>query len=70
MNSSKNNEFTYGRRKCACCGRIEVDFYDICNVCGWQNDLLQNAKPDYRGGANKMSLNEAKQAYKEGKEIY
>jgi len=55
---------------CACCGMIEVDFYDICDVCGWQNDSLQNKYPDFKGGANQMSLNEAKEAYKKGEEIF
>ncbi|MBR3954716.1 MAG: hypothetical protein IKJ63_04525 [Clostridia bacterium] len=55
---------------CACCGMIEVEFYDFCDVCGWQDDLVQNKNPDYRGGANQMSLNEAKEAYKKGEKIY
>ncbi len=55
---------------CACCGMIEVTFYGICSVCGWQDDLVQNKNPDYRGGANQMSLNEAKEAYKKGEKIY
>lgn len=67
---NKNKEFTYGKQVCACCNRMEVDFYDICDICGWQNDLLQNKKADYKGGANKMSLNEAKKAYAEGREIF
>lgn len=65
-----NKEFAYGRQVCACCNRMEVDFYDICKICGWQNDLLQNKKTDYEGGANQMSLNEAKKAFAEGREIF
>jgi len=56
------------RNKCAVCGR-EVDRFDICDTCGWQDDGVQNADPNYKGGANKMSLNEARKAYKENKEI-
>ena len=60
--------------KCACCGSLEVPageegLYYICNKCGWENDEIQRNKPDYEGGANKMSLNQAKKAYKEGKKI-
>ncbi len=62
MNSDKNI--------CACCKKALVGFYDICDVCGWQDDPIQNKNPDYDGGANEMSLNQAKQAYKEGKKIY
>ncbi len=56
------------KTKCALCGE-EVDRYDICDVCGWQDDDLQRDDPNYKGGANKMSLNEARKAYKEGREI-
>ncbi len=53
---------------CACCG-AETEKHDICLNCGWQDDNVQNSDPDYRGGANKMSLNEAKAAYRKGKKI-
>lgn len=58
------------KQVCACCEKGVVGFFDICKICGWQNDDLQNREPDFDGGANEMSLNEAKQAYKEGKEIF
>lgn len=54
---------------CACCGQKTLeceDFYEICPVCGWEDDPLQRDEPDYQGGANQMSLNEAKEAYKNG----
>ena len=37
--------------------------FEICPVCGWQDDDIQNADPDFAGGANEMSLNQAKDAY-------
>jgi hypothetical protein len=46
-----------------------VERYDICEVCGWQDDNVQNNDPDYRGGANTMSLNEAKEAYRKGEKM-
>lgn len=57
--------------KCACCGSLEVPkgeerLYYVCNRCGWENDEIQRDKPDYEGGANNMSLNQAKEAYKKG----
>ena len=70
MDENKKDDFTYGRRVCACCNKRVVDFYDIWDVCGWQNDLVQNEDPDYGGGANRMSLNEAKKAYAEGRKVY
>lgn len=55
------------REMCPCCGRHrfeEVDFYEICPVCGWEDDPLQRDEPDYEGGANEMSLNQAREAYR------
>jgi hypothetical protein len=47
----------------------DLKFFDICKVCGWQDDPIQNDDPDYDGGANYISLNEAKQAFAEGKHL-
>lgn len=55
--------------KCPCCGLTEVREHDICDVCLWQNDLNQLSDPAYAGGANKMSLNEARAAYAEGRPV-
>ena len=55
--------------KCPCCGKTLVREYDICEVCFWQNDLVQLGKPNLSGGANKMSLQEARAAYKAGKPV-
>ena len=60
----------YGKNICACCGKTMVGFFQVCKVCGWENDYFQNEEPDFAGCANQMSLNEAKQAYKEGKKVY
>lgn len=61
------------KRECKCCGKLTIDIddlFDICSNCGWESDSIQEDNPDYKGGANQMSLNEAKKAYKEGKKIY
>lgn len=58
--------------KCPCCGKhtLEADsMFDVCNNCGWQSDPVQNEDPNYTGGVNVMSLNQAKEAYKAGKKI-
>ncbi len=60
------------KKKCACCGNLTLDKdsrFDICRICWWQDDAIQNDDPDYDGGANHMSLNEARQAYKEGRKV-
>jgi len=54
-------------RPCRCCGSLVIDDYDsyeICPVCGWEDDEYQYEHPDSIGGANKVSLNEAREAYK------
>ena len=55
--------------KCFCCGYYTFEEnvimnHDICPVCFWENDDLQIDDPTYRGGANSMSLNEAKENFK------
>jgi hypothetical protein len=40
------------------------DGYTIYPVCGWQDDVVQLLDIDFRGGANKPSLREARENYK------
>lgn len=54
----KNNELWLN---CPVCGN-EVRDYDICDKCGWQN----TGETNIDGGPNKMTLEEAKEAYKKG----
>ena len=57
---------------CPVCGKYEFEeycSYDICEVCGWEDDAVQEKYPDLKGGANRMSLNEAKIAYASGQKI-
>jgi len=56
------------RFACPCCGcltRSEADpgTYDICPVCFWEDDPVQAEDPQYGGGANVVSLNEARANY-------
>jgi hypothetical protein len=47
------------RHKCPVCGdTIILDKCNICETCAWEQDTLQEAEPNYRGGANTESLNE------------
>ncbi|MCT4713480.1 hypothetical protein MUA01_00480 [Enterobacteriaceae bacterium H18W14] len=51
---------------CPCCGNRTIDelgCYEICPVCGWEDDPVQSADPDFSGGANSPSLNEARQKF-------
>lgn len=59
-------------KKCKCCDYETLtpdSMFEICDNCGWEDDGLQNDMPEYKGGANKMSLNEAKEAYKKGNKV-
>src|SRR5476649_918485 len=48
---------------CPACGFLTLieppGSYDICVVCGWEDDHVQLAHPRLRGGANHESLVEA-----------
>ena len=53
------------RFACPCCGFLTLaeqppGTYALCPVCWWEDDGVQFANPDRRGGANAPSLNEAR----------
>ena len=53
-----------GPAVCPVCGEYTfTEPHDICPVCGWEEDMVQQEDPDFAGGANKMSLNEAKRKW-------
>jgi hypothetical protein len=45
---------------CACCGNDVLEdgngSFEICPICGWEDDPLQNEHENVRGGANRDSL--------------
>ena len=51
------------KNPCPVCGRMILQEYDICDVCGWENDPVQLANPTLSGGANHESLQEARKAW-------
>ena len=59
----------YEKKTCPVCGKNELLLFDVCEECGWENDPVQSDDPEYKGGANEMSLKEARAAYAEGKHI-
>lgn len=64
INMMKNTK----KYKCPCCGYFTLEnepgHFDICPVCFWEDDNIQAADPDYAGGANKISLNNARENFK------
>lgn len=60
------------RSICPVCGKHhfeEEDFFEVCPICGWEDDGLQRDEPDLEGGANDMSLNQARAAWTAGEQI-
>jgi len=50
-------------KPCRCCGKLTITKYgefEVCNACGWEDDEIQFEDPDFAGGANELSLNQAK----------
>ncbi len=55
--------------KCPCCGYYTFvekpnGTFDICPVCYWEDDIVQLDDPEYVGGANNISLNQARKNYR------
>lgn len=62
-----------GKHKCPVCGKFEFESYnslEMCDVCGWSDDAIQEENQNYKGGGNEMNLKEAVEAYKNGEKIY
>mgnify|MGYP004448773619 CR=1 FL=1 len=52
--------------KCPCCGEKTLTaerMFDICKICGWEDDNIQFSNPDYFGGANYFSLNKYREVF-------
>ena len=53
---------------CPCCGYLTFKerppgTFDICPVCGWEDDEVQFRNPGYEGGANSVSLDQARENF-------
>lgn len=58
-----------GPHKCPVCNKTIFPHrgsFDICDICGWEDDPVQEAEPDFGCGANEMCLNDYKEAYMAG----
>ncbi|MEM7049124.1 MAG: CPCC family cysteine-rich protein [Acidobacteriota bacterium] len=56
------------RFACPCCGFLTLveeppGTYALCPVCFWEDDAVQFRNPEYEGGANKVSLAQARRNY-------
>ncbi|MGM7637493.1 CPCC family cysteine-rich protein [Bacillus sp. Hm123] len=53
---------------CPCCGYKTLEeeppgTYDVCEICFWEDDIVQFNDPDYEGGANEVSLRQAQKNF-------
>lgn len=67
MISAKDKEY-WEPHKCPVCGKFGFPHhgsYEVCEVCGWQDDGVQEDDPNF-GGANWETLNGYKALYKAG----
>ena len=58
--------------KCPVCGSLAFPYpesFEVCPTCSWIDDPVQAEEPDEDNGANFMSLNQARTAWKAGKPI-
>lgn len=58
-----------GNFMCLCCGYMTLaeeppDTFAICPVCYWEDDGVQARDPQYAGGANSVSLREARENFR------
>lgn len=53
---------------CPCCGYRTLQdspgLYDICPVCFWEDDPIQSRDETHEGGANGISLKQARENFK------
>ena len=57
---------------CPVCGQFMFEStgeFEICEVCGWEDDWVQLDDPNEEECANKMSLNQARKAWANGEEV-
>ena len=56
------------RYPCPCCSKESLEepppgTYLICSVCAWEDDPVQFDDPSYAGGANRVSLERARENF-------
>lgn len=54
---------TYNKPRPVCGEGVIRDEYEICPVCGWFLDPIQSEDPDCEEGANRSTINQAKEAF-------
>jgi hypothetical protein len=57
------------RFECPCCGNLTLEepapgTWLICDICHWEDDPIQFDDIDCEGGANRVSLRQARKFYR------
>lgn len=63
---------TDSKFKCPCCGNKTLSserMFEVCGVCGWEDDKVQFDDPNFSGGANYFSLNKYRELFLQGKNV-
>ncbi|MGI6499218.1 MAG: CPCC family cysteine-rich protein [Oscillospiraceae bacterium] len=59
---------------CPCCGSEaqleEEGGYEICMVCGWEDDEYQRDHPNETGANSTWTLSQAREAWRNGETIF
>lgn len=65
-------DLIHGEHLCLVCGEamLESCYFEICPVCGWEDNMVQDMMPDLIGGCNPVSLNQARKAWIEERRGY
>ncbi len=56
-----------GSETCPCCGYRTLNErggHEICPICFWEDDATQEADPDSKDGANRVSLRDAQHTFR------
>lgn len=56
--------------ECPCCGQKTLEDREensICPVCGWEDDWWDSNHPEVPGLCNPLSLNDAREAFRNSK---
>jgi hypothetical protein len=52
------------RKTCPCCGHRSITgTFDICSICYWEHEPVQEADPEDDGGPNRVGLRQAQRNY-------
>jgi hypothetical protein len=63
-----DRQYENGLFACPCCEQYtytEPGGWEICDICGWEDDPVQEKHPGLAGGANEPSLFQARKNYRE-----